>query len=62
MEVVRYFHDDLDKYKKFIEARKVFEQALLLHQDPVTQIYIQRCQHFITQAQAPAHNWEGFLS
>lgn len=51
MEVITYFHYGLNKYKKFIEAIKVFEQALLLHQNPVTQMYIQRCQHFITNLQ-----------
>jgi adenylate cyclase len=62
MEVIAYFHDGLKKYKKqnFIEAIKVFEQALLLHQDPVTQMYIQRCEHFISQP--PESNWDGVFT
>ncbi|SFC12948.1 GAF domain-containing protein [Pseudoalteromonas denitrificans] len=59
MEVVAYFHDGLKKYKKqkFSAAISAFNQALLLHQDPVTSMYIDRCEHFI--AHAPAPDWDG---
>jgi len=62
MEVIAYFHDGLQKYKKrnFKEAIKAFNQVLLLYKDPVTNMYLQRCEHFITQP--PADNWDGVFT
>jgi len=62
MEVIAYFHDGLQKYKKqkFKAALKAFDQVLLLHQDSVTKMYIQRCEHFISQP--PKDNWDGVFT
>jgi adenylate cyclase len=60
MRVVNYFQEGLMQYRQrqWDEAMAAFAEALHYHaNDPLSQIYMQRCQYL--QAHPPAPDWTG---
>ena len=60
MDVVNYFNDGIAKYRKqqWDKAIESFSHVLELHaEDRLSQIYIDRCQHF--QSSPPPEDWDG---
>lgn len=58
-EVIDIFNSGYQLYlqKNFIEAKKLFSQSFNLNNDPVSEVYIERCDEYL--AEPPPENWDG---
>ena len=60
MDMLNFYNQGLDLYRgrKFQEAKEKFKKCLeLVPGDGPSEIYIERCDHFITNP--PPQNWDG---